>query len=65
MSLPDRSTGAGPLGRRTALAAGDVEYHVVESRLLAGNLAGDPATREFPIYVPRAAGDSSLRRARR
>ena len=52
-----------PLGRRTALAAGDVEFHVVESRLLARNRAGDPATREFPIYVPRAANAPGASRA--
>src|SRR5688572_12990181 len=41
--------------RTLRLQAGDVEVHLHDSRLLAGNLAGDPAVRELPIYVPHAA----------
>ena len=41
--------------RIRSLEAGDVHFHVVESRLLRGNAAGDPARREFPLYVPRSA----------
>lgn len=41
------------------LAAGNVEIHVVESRVLAGNTAGDPAVREFPLYVPHQASKAA------
>ncbi|HUR27323.1 MAG TPA: alpha/beta hydrolase-fold protein, partial [Planctomycetota bacterium] len=37
----------------------DVEVHSHTSRLLAGNRAGDPATRALPIYVPHAARDGA------
>jgi len=47
--------------RSQPLAAGDVEFHLHESALLAGNRAGDPHLRELPIYVPHLArGDARV-----
>ena len=34
------------------MARGRVEVHEFESRVLAGNAAGDPATRRVPVWLP-------------
>ncbi len=47
------------MARVHELSAGKLEVHLFESRLLAKNRAGDPHAREFPIYVPHAASNSS------
>ncbi|MEO6711620.1 MAG: alpha/beta hydrolase-fold protein, partial [Planctomycetota bacterium] len=43
------------------LSAGNVEVHLCESSLLAGNPAGDPASRELPIYIPHTASKAGER----
>lgn len=40
--------------RNRSAPAGEVRRYTIESRALAGNLLGDPATRELCVYVPHA-----------
>ena len=38
--------------RNRTVAAGEVRRFIVESKVLRGNLLGDPATRELHVYLP-------------
>jgi hypothetical protein len=40
------------LRRNKTAAAGEVRSLKLESRILQGNLLGDPATREVRVYLP-------------
>lgn len=46
----------------TAVKRGRVEIVDVESRVLAGNAAGDPAVRRVPVYLPPSYDASPARR---